>query len=97
MAVAAENNDAGAGGDGPHCFEDGLPFVEVAGPGVCAAEAPIACKGDGGDDEFPFHARRLGAGKEVEEGGELFGPEHGFLRGVGGERLGWGAVATCIH
>ena len=47
MAIPAEDDDAGARGDGPHCFEDDLTFVEVVGPGVGAAEAPIASERDG--------------------------------------------------
>ena len=54
--------------DIPHSFENGAAFVEVARPGVGGIEAPVAGEGDGGDDEFPFHAGGFGAGEESEEG-----------------------------
>lgn len=97
VAVAREDDDADARGDGPHGLEDGLAFMEVGGPGVSGAEAPVAGEGDGGDDEFPFHAVGFAAGEEMEEGGELGRAEHGFFGGVGVKGLGRGAVAAGVH
>lgn len=97
MAVAREDDDAGVRGDGPHGLEDGLAFVEVGGPGVGGAEAPVAREWNGGDNEFPFDAVGFAAGEETEEGGELGGAEHGFFGRVGREGLGGGAVAAGVH
>lgn len=97
MTVSAKDDDTGARGYRPHCFEDDLAFVEVVGPGICAAKPPIAGERDGRDDELPLHTLRFTAGEEGEEMGELFWAQHGFLTGVCGEGLRRGAIATGVH
>lgn len=97
MPVAAENDDAGARWGRPHGFEDLLALMEVAGPGVGGAEAPVASEGNGGNNEFPFRALGLWVGEVGEEGGELSGAEHRFLWGFRGEVERRSAVAAGIE
>ncbi len=65
MPIATKHYDAdtaAAQADVPNCFEDCASLVEVARPGVVGVYAPVACEGDGGDDEFPFDSCRFVAG-----------------------------------
>lgn len=57
--------------------------MQVPGPRVLAAEAPVPRERHGGDDEFPADALRSGVLEPGEEGGELGGAEHGFFGGGG--------------
>lgn len=98
VSVTAEDDDAdAAGADVPHGCQDEVSLVQEPAPGVGGVDAPVSGKGYGGNDEFPFHTGRIPMGEEGKEGGELGGPEHGFMRGVCRIGAGGGAIATSVE
>lgn len=54
MTIAAQHHDATAATDTPCSVKDLSTLVEISGPGVVGAKAPVLGEWDAADDEFPL-------------------------------------------